>query len=61
MESEAYVYLQQNTFQLVLATDEIRSFVMINYARLNWTSANDAGGLNGYGGHQAAMVEYILQ
>uniref|UniRef100_A0AC34GTL4 NIDO domain-containing protein n=1 Tax=Panagrolaimus sp. ES5 TaxID=591445 RepID=A0AC34GTL4_9BILA len=48
----------QNTFQLVIATDEIRTFAIFNYARLNWTSSNEAGGLNGFGGKQAAMVGF---
>lgn len=52
--------LQQNTFQMVIASDEIRTFVIFNYARLNWTSSNEAGGLNGFGGKQAAMVTYKL-
>uniref|UniRef100_A0A183FPW6 NIDO domain-containing protein n=1 Tax=Heligmosomoides polygyrus TaxID=6339 RepID=A0A183FPW6_HELPZ len=33
----------QNTFQLVIATDEIRTFAIFNYARLNWTTSNEAG------------------
>ena len=53
-----YVKDWQNTFQLVIATDEIRTFAIFNYARLNWTSSNEAGGLNGFGGKQAAMVGF---
>ncbi|KAH7731534.1 Protein K03H1.5 [Aphelenchoides avenae] len=53
-----YVKDWQNTFQLVIATDEIRTFAIFNYARLNWTSSNQAGGLNGFGGKQAAMVGF---
>lgn len=48
----------QNTFQMVIATDEIRTFVIFNYARLNWTTSNEAGGLNGFGGKQAAMAGF---
>uniref|UniRef100_A0AC35UAB5 NIDO domain-containing protein n=1 Tax=Rhabditophanes sp. KR3021 TaxID=114890 RepID=A0AC35UAB5_9BILA len=48
-----YVKDWQNTFQLVIATDEIRTFAIFNYARLNWTSSTDAGGLNGFGGNPA--------
>ncbi|CAD6187941.1 unnamed protein product [Caenorhabditis auriculariae] len=48
----------QNTFQLVIASDEIRTFAIFNYARLNWTSSNEAGGLNGFGGKQAAMAGF---
>lgn len=53
-----YVKDWQNTFQLVIATDEIRTFAIFNYARLNWTSSTDAGGLNGFGGKQPAMVGF---
>ncbi|CAL2036914.1 unnamed protein product [Caenorhabditis brenneri] len=48
----------QNTFQLVVASDEIRTFAIFNYARLNWTSSNEAGGLDGFGGKQAAMAGF---
>ncbi|PIO59931.1 hypothetical protein TELCIR_18590, partial [Teladorsagia circumcincta] len=44
-----------NTYQVVLATDEIRSYVMFNYAHINWTSSNTAGALQGRGGLQSAM------
>uniref|UniRef100_A0A914XKJ5 AMOP domain protein n=1 Tax=Plectus sambesii TaxID=2011161 RepID=A0A914XKJ5_9BILA len=53
-----YVKQWQNTFQMVIASDEIRTFVIFNYARLNWTSSNEAGGLNGFGGKQAAMAGF---
>ncbi|KAK6056744.1 Nidogen-like protein [Cooperia oncophora] len=43
----------QNTFQLVIATDEIRTFAIFNYARLNWTTS-----LNGFGGKQAAVAGF---
>uniref|UniRef100_A0A158PAN1 AMOP domain protein n=1 Tax=Angiostrongylus cantonensis TaxID=6313 RepID=A0A158PAN1_ANGCA len=48
----------QNTFQLVVASDEIRTFAIFNYARLNWTTSNEAGGLNGFGGKQAAVAGF---
>ncbi|CAI4226085.1 unnamed protein product [Auanema sp. JU1783] len=48
----------QNTFQMVIASDEIRTFAIFNYARLNWTTSNEAGGLNGFGGKQAAVVGF---
>ena len=47
-----------NTYQVVLATDEIRSYVMMNYAHINWTSANNAGALQGRGGMQSAMAGF---
>lgn len=54
-----YVKQWQNTFQLIIASDEIRSYTIFNYARLNWTTSNEAGGLNGFGGKQAAMVSAV--
>lgn len=45
-----------NTYQVVLATDEIRSYVIFNYAHINWTSSNTAGALQGRGGMQSALV-----
>ncbi|KRZ03136.1 Uncharacterized protein T11_17932, partial [Trichinella zimbabwensis] len=48
----------QNTYQMVLATDEIRTYVMFNYANVNWTSSTQAGALFGRGGKQSAMVGF---
>lgn len=36
--------LQTNTFQMVLATDEVYTYVIFNYAVLNWLSHTEAGG-----------------
>uniref|UniRef100_A0A915DYD5 AMOP domain protein n=1 Tax=Ditylenchus dipsaci TaxID=166011 RepID=A0A915DYD5_9BILA len=47
-----------NTYQVVLATDEIRSYVIFNYAHINWTSSNTAGALQGRGGLQSAMAGF---
>uniref|UniRef100_A0A914ZDB4 NIDO domain-containing protein n=1 Tax=Panagrolaimus superbus TaxID=310955 RepID=A0A914ZDB4_9BILA len=47
-----------NTYQVVLATDEIRSYVIMNYAHINWTSSNTAGALQGRGGLQSAMAGF---
>jgi len=33
-----------NTFQLVLATDEVFTYVIFNYLNLQWTSHTEAGG-----------------
>uniref|UniRef100_A0A8D9EU45 Protein mesh n=1 Tax=Cacopsylla melanoneura TaxID=428564 RepID=A0A8D9EU45_9HEMI len=33
-----------NTFQLVLATDEVYSYAIFNYAEIQWTSHTEAGG-----------------
>uniref|UniRef100_A0A0K0F7J0 Protein mesh (inferred by orthology to a D. melanogaster protein) n=1 Tax=Strongyloides venezuelensis TaxID=75913 RepID=A0A0K0F7J0_STRVS len=49
----------QNTYQMVIATDEIRSYVMLNYAHINWTSSAQAGALTGgRGGKQSALVGF---
>ncbi|KAK7080924.1 hypothetical protein SK128_016330 [Halocaridina rubra] len=44
-----------NTFQLVVATDEIRSYAMFNYEYMTWTSHTEAGGSidDGQGGTPA--------
>lgn len=47
-----------NTYQVVLATDEIRSYVIFNYAHINWTSSNTAGALQGRGGLQSALAGF---
>lgn len=52
-------FFQQNTYQLVLATDEIRSFVVFNYGNVNWTSSSAAGGFSGRGGRQSAVVSKL--
>jgi len=33
-----------NTFQLVLATDEVFTYVIFNYLNIKWTSHTEAGG-----------------
>lgn len=35
---------QTNTFQLILATDEVYSYAIFNYVNLQWTSHTEAGG-----------------
>lgn len=40
---------QTNTFQAVMATDEILSYCIFNYDKLMWTSATNAGGGPGDG------------
>uniref|UniRef100_A0A0N5BZK0 AMOP domain protein n=1 Tax=Strongyloides papillosus TaxID=174720 RepID=A0A0N5BZK0_STREA len=47
-----------NTYQVVLATDEIRSYCIFNYAHINWTSSNTAGALQGRGGLQSAIAGF---
>lgn len=56
--SKSFLF-QQNTYQVILATDEIRSYVIFNYATINWTSSNEAGALTGRGGMQSAMVTIL--
>ncbi|EPB76839.1 Nidogen-like protein [Ancylostoma ceylanicum] len=49
----------QNTYQMVLATDEIRTYCMLNYANINWTSSSQSGALTrGRGGKQSALVGF---
>ena len=48
-----YVYVQVNTFQCVLATSELESFVLFLYADLQWTTGDISGGFNGLGGTEA--------
>ena len=50
-----YVALQTNTFQCVLVTSIMESFVMFIYADegIQWTTGYDAGGINGLGGTEA--------
>ena len=47
--------LQTNTFQCVLATDGVESFVMFLYAfeGIQWTTADSSGGYGGLGRHAA--------
>ncbi|CAL7945198.1 unnamed protein product [Xylocopa violacea] len=44
-----------NTFQMVLATDEVNTYAMFNYVDIQWTSHTEAGGdtVNGEGGISA--------
>jgi hypothetical protein len=51
----------QNTYQLLVATDEIRTYCMFNFANINWTSSASAGAITGgRGGHQSALVSTII-
>ena len=49
------LFLQTNTFQCVLATNGDESFVMFLYAcgRMEWTTGDRSGGVNGLGGNEA--------
>ena len=50
-----YIVLQTNTFQCVLATSLMESFVMFIYADggIQWTTGDGSGGTNGLGGTEA--------
>ena len=42
-----------NTFQCILATSELESFVMFLYDDLQWTTGDNSGGIRGLGGTEA--------
>lgn len=46
---------KRNTFQAVLITNEIHSFVIFNYKKIQWTTGSNSGGntVTGLGGHSA--------
>ena len=46
-------YLQTNTFQCILATTELESFVIFLYAEMQWTTGDASGGINGLNGTEA--------
>jgi len=54
--------MQTNTFQMVLATDEVYTYAIWNYAVLNWLSHTEAGGdtTKGEGG-TPAYVSHIFK
>lgn len=46
---------------MVVATDEIRTYCMFNYANINWTSSAQAGSITGgRGGKQSAIVNFLF-
>ena len=49
--------MQTNTFQCVLVTDTIRSFVIFLYAEdgIQWTTGDASGGSGGFGGTPAQV------
>lgn len=51
-----------NTFQMVLATDEVNTYVIFNYLDIQWTSHTEAGGdtTRGEGGVPAFVSLLIL-
>ena len=42
-----------NTFQCILATSELESFVVFLYADLQWTTGDKSFGVDGLGGTEA--------
>ena len=50
-----YFCLQTNTFQCVLATNGVESYVIFLYAdgRIRWTTGDNSGGFRGLGGTEA--------
>lgn len=54
-------HFQTNTFQLILATDEVYTYAIFNYAEMQWTSHTEAGGdtTTGEGGVPAFVSEFL--
>lgn len=52
---------QTNTFQMVLATDEVYTYAIFNYDLLKWSSNTEAGGdtTTGEGGVPAFVSLYV--
>ena len=50
-------FVQTNTFQAILATNGLRSFVIFLYAdgKIQWTTGSASGGTNGLGGTPAQV------
>ena len=53
---------QTNTFQLLVVTDEVRSYAVFNYEKLNWISHTEAGGSadEGQGGTPAFVRNIFI-
>ena len=49
------ICLQTNTFQLVIASNGVRSFMIFLYGQLQWTTGDASGGSYGLGGTEAAV------
>jgi hypothetical protein len=50
---------QTNTFQLLVVTDEVRTYAVFNYEKMSWTSHTEAGGSadDGQGGTPAYVCQ----
>ena len=50
-------FFQRNTFQAVLVTNGINSFVIFNYDKLTWTTGTaSSGNSSGHGGKPAQVL-----
>ena len=47
--------VQTNTFQVVIASDTTRSFIIFLYEQLQWTTGDASGGSGGLGGTEAGI------
>jgi len=58
-----HLLFQTNTFQLVLATDEVYTYAIFNYVNLQWSSHTEAGGdtTTGEGGVPAFVSISVQQ
>jgi Nidogen-like len=55
-----YILFQRNTFQCVLVTDGDKSFAILNYGKLVWTTGtSDYGSAMGLGGYPAMVIEFL--
>ena len=54
--SLSFFFFQRNTFQAVLVTNGINSFVIFNYNKLTWTTGTaSSGNSSGLGGKPAQV------
>ena len=44
-----------NSFQVVLATDAVSSYVIFRYGEIQWTTGDKSGGSGGFGGSEAVV------
>lgn len=47
--------IQVNSFQVVLATDGVSSYVIFRYGEIQWTTGDKSGGSGGFGGSEAVV------
>ena len=57
LTSPFFFFFQRNTFQAVLVTNGINSFVIFNYDKLTWTTGTaSSGNSSGHGGKPAQVL-----